>query len=96
MLELSWYGDAQVSLALGEAFHALRLRLCSSQVGQLPPSQRARWTHARRRALALRLLLDERLDRLIDASAPFAELPSRMAKLASGELHALCHRIDYV
>lgn len=96
VLELSWYGDAPVSLALGEAFHALRLRLCSSQVGQLPPSQRSRWTHARRRALALRLLLDERLDRLIDASAPFTELPSRMAKLASGELSALCHRIDYV
>jgi threonine dehydrogenase-like Zn-dependent dehydrogenase len=95
VLELSWYGDARTTLALGEAFHALRLRLRSSQVGSLPPSQRPRWTHGRRLALALRLLSDERLDRLIDASAPFHELPAVMQRLASGELPALCHRIEY-
>jgi len=95
VLELSWYGNARVSLALGESFHALRLRLRSSQVGSLPPVQRPRWTHRRRLELALRLLADERLDRLIDARAPFRELPRVMQRLASGELVALCHLIDY-
>jgi threonine dehydrogenase-like Zn-dependent dehydrogenase len=95
VLELSWYGDARVSLPLGHGFHALRLRLRSSQVGSLPPAQRPRWTHRRRLELALRLLADERLDRLIDASAPFRELPQVMRRLASGELAALCHRVDY-
>ncbi len=95
VLELSWYGSARVSLPLGESFHALRLRLRSSQVGSLPPAQRPRWTHRRRLELALRLLADERLDRLIDARAPFRELPRVMQQLASGELRALCHLIDY-
>jgi len=95
VLELSWYGDQRVSLKLGGAFHALRLRLRSSQVGSLPPQQRPRWDHRRRLELALALLADSRLDRLIDASAPFRELPAIMARLARGELAALCHRVEY-
>src|SRR6185437_13280174 len=35
VLELSWYGDRTISLALGEAFHARRLSLRSSQVGSV-------------------------------------------------------------
>ena len=95
VVELSWYGSARVSLPLGESFHALRLRLRSSQVGSLPPAQRPRWTHRRRLELALRLLADERLDRLIEPRASFRELPRVMQQLASGELRALCHLIDY-
>ena len=33
---------------LGGAFHSRRLKLISSQVGQVAPSHRARWTHRRR------------------------------------------------
>ena len=53
VLEMSWYGDAPVAAPLGGAFHSRRLRLISSQVGQIAPSHRPRWTHApaaRRRA----------------------------------------------
>jgi threonine dehydrogenase-like Zn-dependent dehydrogenase len=95
VLELSWHGDARATLPLGQAFHALRLTLRSSQVGALPPSQRPRWDHRRRLGTALRLLADERLDRLIDASAPFANLPEVMSELSSGARRALCQRIDY-
>jgi threonine dehydrogenase-like Zn-dependent dehydrogenase len=95
VLELSWYGDARAALPLGQAFHALRLTLRSSQVGTLPPSQQARWDHRRRLDLALRLLADAQLDCLIDASAPFERLPEVMAELASGARTALCQRIDY-
>jgi threonine dehydrogenase-like Zn-dependent dehydrogenase len=95
VLELSWYGDELVSLRLGEGFHALRLELRSSQVGTLPARQRRRWTHARRLALALRLLADDRLDALIDSSAPFEHLPEIMGQLERGERRALCHRVEY-
>jgi threonine dehydrogenase-like Zn-dependent dehydrogenase len=95
VLELSFYGDAQVTLPLGQGFHPLRLSLRSSQVGSLPASQQARWTFRRWLETALRLLADPRLDGLIDAHAPFAELPRVMARLADPTQRALCHRIDY-
>jgi threonine dehydrogenase-like Zn-dependent dehydrogenase len=95
VVELSWHGDARAALPLGQAFHALRLTLRSSQVGTLPPGQRPRWDHRRRLGAALRLLADERLDHLIDASAPFARLPEVMSELSSGARSVLCQRIDY-
>jgi threonine dehydrogenase-like Zn-dependent dehydrogenase len=94
VLELSWYGTQRVALPLGEAFHSQRLRLRSSQVGSLPPAQLPRWTRRRRLELALRLLADERLDRLIDQAGAFEALPEIMTKLARSA-SALCHRIDY-
>jgi threonine dehydrogenase-like Zn-dependent dehydrogenase len=81
VLELSWYGAGDVPAPLGEAFHSRRLRLQASQVGQVAPSHRPRWTHARRLALALSLLADERFEALLSpagAELPFAELPVRL------------------
>ncbi|SFN03812.1 zinc-binding alcohol dehydrogenase [Variovorax sp. OV329] len=95
VLELSWYGQQPVSLPLGEAFHARRLTLRSSQVGHVATAQRARWTHARRMALALSLLRDERLDALVTGHAPFAQLPQVLERLAAGSPDTLCQRIDY-
>jgi len=96
VLELSWYGDQPVTLALGEAFHTRRLVLRSSQVGQVANAQRARWDHRRRLALALCLLADSRLDILVNASVPFAQLPSALARLAcTGPDATLCCRVDY-
>ena len=54
VLEMSWYGDAPVTAPLGGAFHSRRLRLISSQVGQIAPSHRPRWSHGRRLAAAAR------------------------------------------
>jgi threonine dehydrogenase-like Zn-dependent dehydrogenase len=93
VVELSWFGDREVPVLLGGAFHARRLTLRSSQVGQLNPAQRPRWTRRRRLALALELLADPRLDALISGETPFSGLPDQMARLAAGE--ALCHRIRY-
>lgn len=98
VLELSWYGNRAVEVPLGQAFHAQRLVLKSSQVGSVAKAQRARWTHRRRLALALSLLVDPVLDRLVTHSAPFAELPEVLARLAGPPGSApdtLCHRIDY-
>jgi 2-desacetyl-2-hydroxyethyl bacteriochlorophyllide A dehydrogenase len=95
VLELSWYGQRAVALPLGEAFHSRRLTLKSSQVGQVATAQRARWSHRRRMALALSLLRDPVLDALITDSAPFAELPAVLNRLAAGAPDTLCQRIDY-
>lgn len=96
VLELSWYGSRQVPLPLGQAFHARRLRLQSSQVGSVAPAQRPRWSHRQRLALALRLLRAPVLDALITHQAPFSRLPEVLAWLASEAApEVLCHRIDY-
>ena len=94
VLELSWYGNARPALPLGEGFHAKRLRLQSSQVGNLPAVQRARWTHRRRLELALSLLEDPRLDALCTSHGSLDELPQTMQRLAGGAA-GLCHVIEY-
>jgi threonine dehydrogenase-like Zn-dependent dehydrogenase len=95
VVDLSWYGDRRVPVPLGEAFHSRRLTLKSSQVGHVAASQRARWTHRRRMALALDLLGDSTLDALISGESDFEALPEVMAGLARAPQGALCHRIKY-
>jgi NADPH:quinone reductase-like Zn-dependent oxidoreductase len=96
VLELSWYGNRAVPVPLGEAFHSQRLTLKSSQVGHVATPQRGRWSHRRRLELALSLLTDPVLDRLITHSAPFHELPQVLKHLAGpSATGTLCHRIDY-
>lgn len=93
--EMSWYGDRVVPLRLGEAFHARRLSIVSSQVGGIAPAQRARWNFGRRMALALALLRHPELDTLISGESAFDELPAVMARLSRTPGEALCHRIRY-
>lgn len=81
IVELSWYGEGSVPAPLGGAFHAKRLQLVSSQVGQVAPSRRPRFDYARRTQAALALLADARLDALISAEIPFAEAPARLPAL---------------
>ena len=95
VVEMSWYGDQSVALSLGEAFHAKRLTLQSSQVGSVAASQRARWDTRRRMQLALTMLTDAALDVLITGESEFEELPDTMAELAAGAGDELCHRIRY-
>ena len=95
IVEVSWYGSRPVSLPLGEAFHARRLTIKSSQVGRLSPRQTPRWTHARRMALALDLLQDPRLEMLVTGESPFDDLPEVMARLSREPGDTLCHRVTY-
>jgi threonine dehydrogenase-like Zn-dependent dehydrogenase len=95
VLDLSWYGDAEVRLSLGGAFHAGRLALRASQVGTVSPARSARRTSADRLALALDLLRDPAFDVLVTGESRFDELPAVMARLAAGSLPALCHTITY-
>jgi threonine dehydrogenase-like Zn-dependent dehydrogenase len=95
VIELSWYGETEVRLSLGGAFHSGRLAVRASQVGQVSPARRGRRTAADRLALALDLLRDPAFDALITGASRFDELPDVMAKLADGSLPALCHTITY-
>ena len=95
VLEMSWYGSQVVTAPLGEAFHAQRLTLKSSQVGRVAAAQRARWTTDRRLRLALSLLRDPALDLLITGETPLADLPRVMASLADGAGDTLCHAVRY-
>jgi len=95
VLDLSWYGDEEVRLSLGGAFHSGRLGLRASQVGTLSPARSGRRTTGDRLALALELLRDEAFDALLSGESRFEELPAVMARLAAGDLPALCHTITY-
>src|SRR5215204_1606422 len=95
VLDLSWYGDAEVRLSLGGAFHAGRLGLRSSQVGKVSPARNTRRTRTDRVTLALDLLRDDAFDVIVTGESRFEELPDVMARLAAGTLPALCHTITY-
>jgi NADPH:quinone reductase-like Zn-dependent oxidoreductase len=95
IVELSWYGASEVAVPLGEAFHSARLRLVSSQVGQVAPSHRPRWSRARRLKAALDLLADPVLDGLLAPAVPFAELPARLAEILGALADARCPLIRY-
>ena len=95
VLEMSWYGDAPVTAPLGGAFHSRRLRLISSQVGQVAPSHRPRWSHRRRLAAALTLLTDARLDALLAPPVLFQDLARRLPEILDAKNGILCQPIAY-
>jgi threonine dehydrogenase-like Zn-dependent dehydrogenase len=91
IIELSWYGDREVSLPLGGAFHPRRLQIRGSQVGRIPPGRAPRWDFQRRMGVVMRLLTAPVLDVLINAEGAFEALPQTMSDLGG----ALCHRVVY-
>jgi NADPH:quinone reductase-like Zn-dependent oxidoreductase len=95
VVELSWYGDREVTLRLGGSFHSGRLAIRASQVGAVSPARRARRTPADRLALALDLLKDPAFDVLVTGRSSFDELPTTMARLSDRSVPAICHVITY-
>ena len=95
VLELSWYGDTPVTAPLGGAFHSRRLRLISSQVGQVASSHRPRWTRSRRLAAAVALLADSRLDALLAPMVSFYDLPRRLPDILDARNGVVCQLISY-
>ena len=93
VIELSWYGDADVPVRLGGAFHSSRLAIRASQVGTVSP-RRAGRSHRYRLELALELLRDPVLDRLINGRTAFDDLPERMGELLDGT-SGLCQVVTY-
>jgi len=81
VVEASWHGEGACNVSLGGSFHSRRLRLISSQVGDISCTRRPRWSHRRRLEAAVRLLADDRLDALLGEEIPFAELPKHLPRL---------------
>lgn len=95
VVELSWYGEGGVPAPLGGAFHSRRLTLVSSQVGQVAPTRRPRWTYGRRLAKALELLGDARLEALITEDVAFADLPQALPRLLAPGAKGLATVVGY-
>jgi threonine dehydrogenase-like Zn-dependent dehydrogenase len=95
VIDLSWYGEGKVELALGGAFHSRRLAVRASQVGTVSPARSGRRTSRDRLKIALDLLRDPAFDALLTGQSRFDELPDVMARLAAGDLPGLCHTITY-
>jgi hypothetical protein len=95
VVELSWYGDSETPVALGDVFHSERLTLRGSQVGSVSPARSHSRTHADRLALAAGLLRDDVFDALLTSTSTFDELPEVLPRLASGQLRTLTHLVTY-
>ena len=95
VIEASWYGDRQVTLALGADFHSRRLTIRSSQVGAVARRRRGTRTTYDRLTLALGILQDAAFDTLLTGQSPWSDLPAVMAGLATGSSTELCHTIDW-
>lgn len=95
IIELSWYGDREVQLPLGESFHSRRLVIRSSQVGHVAPACRTHLSRRDRLARALELLSDPALDVLISGESCFDDLPDVMPRIIGQADGVMCHRIRY-
>lgn len=95
VVEASWFGAHGVELALGEAFHSRRLQLIGSQVGRLPAERQARWSFARRLAMAMRLLVDEKYQALITGTLAFSEAPANLPAIFADDAPGLMTVIAY-
>jgi threonine dehydrogenase-like Zn-dependent dehydrogenase len=95
VIEMSWYANRDVTLPLGEDFHARRLSIRASQVGVVARARRHRRTNADRLNLAVSLLQDPVFDAFLTGASPFTDLPDVVQNLADGKLEALCHVIEY-
>ncbi len=95
VIELSWYGDQPVPVALGGAFHSRRLSLVSSQVGHVAGPKRGDYSRRERLALAVSLLDDPALDVLLTGETAFDDMPAEMPYILNGPAPGLCHTIRY-
>jgi 2-desacetyl-2-hydroxyethyl bacteriochlorophyllide A dehydrogenase len=95
IVEMSWYGDRPVEVGLGGAFHSRRLKLVSSQVGQVSPGRRPRWDYGRRMAAALRLLDQPALDLLVAEEIAFEDAPRELPRILGSGAHGLAPVIRY-
>ena len=95
IVDLSWYGATNVSVPLGGAFHSQRLRLVSSQVGQVSAGHRPRWSYRRRLEAALALLQDPVLDGLVTREVGFDEAPAILPRLLAVDSRDLAPVLRY-
>ncbi len=94
VIELSWFADKEVTLPLGEDFHARRLNIRSSQVGAVALPRRHRRTNAQRLEQAAIELKDPLFDTFLTSECLFRNLPTTLTKLFERP-GGFCHVVAY-
>lgn len=94
-LVASWYGTKTVALPLGAEFHRRRLTLRSTQVSTIPARLSARWTVARRRAVAAALLAELDLASIATHVFPFERAGEAFAAVDRGEAGLIHAALGY-
>lgn len=95
VVEMSWYGTKAVEVGLGGAFHSRRIRLISSQVGQVSAGHRPRWDYRRRILKALQLLDVPVFDLLVSDEIAFADAGREVPAALTGNVAGLSPVIRY-
>jgi len=96
VIELSWYGDKSVSLALGAKFHYKRLQIISSQVGIIPRKLQYKYDYKSRKDLAVDYLRSDRYDQLVSQEIAFEQASSFYHTLRRNEcLNGLIFIVGY-
>jgi threonine dehydrogenase-like Zn-dependent dehydrogenase len=95
LIEMSWYGATPIAAMLGGAFHSRRLKLISSQVGQISPGHRPRWDYRRRLEKALELLRNPVFDPFIAQEIAFDDTPVELPRVLLAGGAALPPAIRY-
>ncbi len=95
LVEMSWFGSGRPSSPLGGAFHSQRLTMISSQVGEVAPSRRPRWSHGRRLAKALELLRNDKYEALLTGEVSFEDLPDAIPRILADGADGLATAVRY-
>ena len=95
IVELSWYGNQNVNIHLGNSFHHLRKKIISSQVSHIPGHMRHRWDYQRRKKLVYEILKDACFDRLLTDEISFDNSPEFFQNLRNGPVNPIGTIIKY-
>ena len=92
---LSWYGDKVSKINFGEDFLSKRIKFVFSQVSKVSHNRSKYWNNALRRELAIKLLNDKKLDKLIEKKEiKFNDLPKFFKNINKHE-NFFCKVINY-
>ena len=95
VVEVSWYGDMQLSLNLGRDFHYGRKKIISSQVSSVPLRKLPFWDISRRKELVFNML--ERFDTslLLDLEVNYMDAPNFYDRLRNETIDEIGVVINY-
>lgn len=95
VVDLSWYGNRKVSLALGGTFHTGRKKIVSSQVSYVAAGKRSRWDRNRRKELVFSCLEDAGYDAHLTSAVSFEDLPELFRTLRNSPARELSYLVTY-
>ena len=95
VVELSWYGEKEVTLQLGGSFHQDRKQIISSQVSTVSTCRGARWDFSRRKAVVMDLLKNTVYDKHLGKTVALKEAPALFEDIRNGSISSLSWVIDY-